>query len=160
MGANVLPHEQQVIGGAMLEKWDYCLRRLFVLKGQSLKAAIGYASRFSTVVGGYDVDPDPSFSVDRSLAPGAQSLLKTLTDPTLPPEERVDINKQIRRLDVSDWALILRAFSNWPFAPEVCSHLLVPSLSCWLSLVLTAFGVQDLLIHDTYNPTSRDAFLK
>jgi len=42
VGVNLLPHEQQIIGDAMLEKWDYCLRRLFVLKGQSLKAAIGY----------------------------------------------------------------------------------------------------------------------
>ena len=46
VAVNALPHEQQVIGDAMLEKWDYCLRRLFVLKGQSLKTAIGYASRF------------------------------------------------------------------------------------------------------------------
>ena len=44
VAVNVLPHEEQVIGKAMLEKWDYCLRRLFVLKGQSLKAAIGYVT--------------------------------------------------------------------------------------------------------------------
>jgi mitochondrial transcription factor 1 len=42
VGANILPHEEQVITAAMLEKWDFCLRRLFVLKKQSLKAAIGY----------------------------------------------------------------------------------------------------------------------
>jgi hypothetical protein len=42
VGVSVLPHEDQFIGGASLEKWDYCLRRLFVLKGQSLKVAIGY----------------------------------------------------------------------------------------------------------------------
>lgn len=53
------------------------------------------------------------------MAPGAQTLLKVLTDPKLPPEERVDVKKQIRRLDIRDWALILRAFNNWPFAPEV-----------------------------------------
>ena len=47
VGVNVLPHEEQVIGNDMLEKWDYCLRRLFVLKGQSLKTAIGYVRRFS-----------------------------------------------------------------------------------------------------------------
>jgi len=44
VGVNVLPHEEQIIGAAMLEKWDYCLRRLFVLKGQSLKTAIGCAT--------------------------------------------------------------------------------------------------------------------
>jgi len=42
LGVNVLPHEEQVIGTAMLEKWDYCLRKLFVLKGHTLKASIGY----------------------------------------------------------------------------------------------------------------------
>ena len=62
------------------------------------------------------------FFVGRSLAPGAQSLLKPLTDPSLPPHERVDIKKQIRGLDIKDWALILRAFNNWPFAPEVSKH--------------------------------------
>jgi transcription factor 1 len=41
VAVNVLPREEQVIGEAMLEKWDYCLRRLFVLKGQTLKTAIG-----------------------------------------------------------------------------------------------------------------------
>jgi len=101
VGANVLP---QVIVDAMLGKWDYCLR-LFVLKGQSLKTASGYASRFSIVCEGYNIDPDSSFSVDRSLAPGARSLLGPLTDPALPLEERDDI---------SHWPLILRAFNNWP----------------------------------------------
>ena len=48
VGVSVLPHEEQVIGTAMLEKWDYCLRRLFVLKGQSLKAAIGYVAFLNT----------------------------------------------------------------------------------------------------------------
>lgn len=42
VGVNILPHEEQVIGVSMLEKWDFCLRRLFVLKTQSLKIAIGY----------------------------------------------------------------------------------------------------------------------
>jgi len=64
--------------------------------------------------------------MNRSLAPGAQSLLKSLTDPNLPPEERVDIKKQIRRLDIKDWALILRAFNDWPFAPEVSNAIFPP----------------------------------
>jgi len=45
LGVNVLPHEEQLIGRGMLEKWDYCLRKLFVLKGQALKVAIGYVDR-------------------------------------------------------------------------------------------------------------------
>jgi transcription factor 1 len=59
------------------------------------------------------------------LAPGAQSLLKILTDPSLPAEERVDIKKLIRNMDIKDWALIIRAFDNWPFAPEV-SNIIPP----------------------------------
>ena len=56
MGVNVLPHEQQVIGKAMLEKWDYCLRRLYVLKGQDLKTAIGYAPRSPSICDGHNAD--------------------------------------------------------------------------------------------------------
>ena len=63
-----------------------------------------------------------AFLVGRSLAPGAQVLLKPLTDPSLPPEERLDIEKQIRRLNIKEWALIVRAFDSWPFAPEVRQH--------------------------------------
>jgi transcription factor 1 len=48
VGVSILPHEDQAIGVAMLEKWDYCLRRLFVLKGQSLKVAIGYVGSLSS----------------------------------------------------------------------------------------------------------------
>lgn len=75
----------------------------------------------------------------RSLAPGAQSLLRRLTDQELPPEERVDIKKQIRSLDIKDWALILRAFDNWPFAPEVNNTVVSspPPHSCALILVLS-----------------------
>lgn len=69
----------------------------------------------------YDVDLASSFMC-RSLAPGAQTLLKPLTNPDLPPEERVNIEKQIRRLGVKDWALILKAFNDWPFAPDVSEH--------------------------------------
>ena len=131
VGVNVLPNEEQVIGKAMLEKWDYCLRRLFVLKGQSLKTAIGYATFLGSLRRLHADLTLSSFSVDRSLAPGAQSLLKPLTDPSLPPGERVDIKKQIRQLDIKDWALILRAFNNWPFAPEVSSIILSSPSCCW-----------------------------
>ncbi|PCH43743.1 S-adenosyl-L-methionine-dependent methyltransferase [Wolfiporia cocos MD-104 SS10] len=91
---NIIPYEDQIIQIGNLDKWDYCLRRLFVLKSTSLKRAIS------------------------SLAPGAITLLKVLTDPNIPPHQHVDTNKTIRQLTVADWALILRAFSNWPFAPE------------------------------------------
>lgn len=74
------------------------------------------------------------------LAPGAASLIKTLTNPDLPVSEQVDIKKSIKTLEVRDWALLLKAFDEWPFAPEVISSLIPPpfgsdfvalSLTCW-----------------------------
>ena len=85
----------QVIDRGTLGQWDYVLRRLFVLKSTPLRKAIG------------------------SLAPGAEVLLDTLTDKELPPEERVDIRLKVKNLTLSDWALIVRAFDAWPFAPRV-----------------------------------------
>lgn len=55
----------------------------------------------------------------RSLAPGANVLIKPLTDESLPLEQRVDMAKQIRFLTLADWTLIERAFEAWPFAPKV-----------------------------------------
>ncbi|TFY81852.1 hypothetical protein EWM64_g2160 [Hericium alpestre] len=91
---NVTPLADQVIERGHLDTWDYVLRRLFVLKSTPLKGAIS------------------------SLAPGAEILLKTITDRNLPREQRVDIGKQVRKLDIADWALLVRAFETWPFAPE------------------------------------------
>lgn len=79
-----------------MNQWDYILRRLFVLKSTPLRKAIS------------------------SLAPGADVLLRNLTDKNLPPEQRVDIRLTVKQLTVSDWALIARAFDAWPFAPSVC----------------------------------------
>lgn len=57
-----------------------------------------------------------------SLAAGASVLLKPLTSEDVPPNERVDVTKRVKDLTVEDWALIIRAFGNWPFAPnaDVC----------------------------------------
>lgn len=43
VAAQIIPHEHQAIEKGRLEAWDYCLRKLFVLKGSPLKSAIGYA---------------------------------------------------------------------------------------------------------------------
>ncbi|KAI0000430.1 S-adenosyl-L-methionine-dependent methyltransferase [Russula vinacea] len=64
LAVNVVPHDEQVIEKGKLDQWDYILRRLFVLKSTPLRKAIS------------------------SLAPGAEVLLKSLTDKTLPPEQR------------------------------------------------------------------------
>ncbi|KAK7692605.1 hypothetical protein QCA50_004237 [Cerrena zonata] len=91
---NVVPYEQQLINIDEADHWDYVLRRLFVLKSTPLKKAIS------------------------NLAPGAQSLLKILTDVNLPLQERVNVDRKVKELSIKDWALIVRAFKNWPFAPD------------------------------------------
>lgn len=53
------------------------------------------------------------------LAPGAAALVKTIGNPKLPEDERVDVKKPIKALTVNDWAILLRAFDEWPFQPEV-----------------------------------------
>ncbi|KAI0320776.1 S-adenosyl-L-methionine-dependent methyltransferase [Amylostereum chailletii] len=94
VAATIVPHQTQLIDKGMLDKWDYILRRLFVQKSTPLRKSIS------------------------SLAPGAEVLLKTLTDPSLPPEQQVDVRQRNRDLSVADWALLFRAFHAWPFAPE------------------------------------------
>ncbi|KAH7914119.1 S-adenosyl-L-methionine-dependent methyltransferase [Hygrophoropsis aurantiaca] len=91
---NVTPLKRQLIEKGMLDKWDYCLRRLFVLKSTALKSAIGH------------------------LAPGASVLTQQLMDQSLPESQRMDTKKQIRRMSVEDWAAVVGAFDRWPFAPE------------------------------------------
>ncbi|KAL0956733.1 hypothetical protein HGRIS_002853 [Hohenbuehelia grisea] len=90
----ITPLAHQIITRKMLDKWDYCLRRLFVLKSQPLKQAIS------------------------SLAPGASVLLKKLDGTGVDPDDVVDITTPVRRLTVRDWSLIMKAFDEWPFAPE------------------------------------------
>ncbi|KAI0695531.1 S-adenosyl-L-methionine-dependent methyltransferase [Cytidiella melzeri] len=97
VAANVIPHEEQVIVPGLLDKWDYCLRRTFVRKGTPLKTAIS------------------------TLGPGAESLLAILTDKSLPANQRVDISTPVRELNIAQWALVIRAFNNWPFAPDTLS---------------------------------------
>lgn len=91
---NTVPYAEQVIAPHLLDAWDYCLRKLFVLKSTPLNKAIS------------------------ALGPGADSLLRVLTAKDLPPEQRVDVTQKVRDMSVSDWALLIRAFDNWPFAPE------------------------------------------
>jgi len=91
---NIIPHAEQLVEKGKMEIWDYILRKLFIVKAKPLKNGMSF------------------------LAPGANSLLKMLTDPSLPPEQRVDTSLSPRQLTIADWALIARAFDNWPFAPE------------------------------------------
>jgi len=77
-----------------IDKWDYILRRLFVLKTSELRKALP------------------------SLAPGATILTTYISGPDVPPEDAVDIRKRITDLTVTDWSRLVKAFERWPFAPE------------------------------------------
>ncbi|PFH52092.1 hypothetical protein AMATHDRAFT_39801 [Amanita thiersii Skay4041] len=91
---NTYPLEDQAIKKGQLDYWDFCLRRLFVLKATSLAKAIP------------------------PLAPGAQTLIKMVTDPDLPLSETLNIEKAPRSLTVEEWKILVKAFHEWPFAPE------------------------------------------
>ncbi|KAF9038289.1 S-adenosyl-L-methionine-dependent methyltransferase [Hymenopellis radicata] len=88
------PHANELIRPDLLDKWDYCLRRMFVLKAQSVSRGLSL------------------------LGANGESLGKKLHDPSLPPDEYIDPDTKLRELTVQDWALIVKAFDNWPFAPE------------------------------------------
>ncbi|KAI0081915.1 S-adenosyl-L-methionine-dependent methyltransferase [Panus rudis PR-1116 ss-1] len=94
LALTIVPNAEQIIPEGSLEIWDYVLRRLFAQKSTSLKDAL------------------------KHLAPGATSLLKTLTSPDVPPEERVNVDLRIKDLDLKDWTLVVRAFVAWPFKPD------------------------------------------
>ncbi|KAK7057213.1 glycoside hydrolase family 63 protein, partial [Favolaschia claudopus] len=82
---NISPLEHQVIQPGLLDKWDYCLRHLYVNRATAIKQALPY------------------------LAPNAVTLLKGTT---------IDPKKPVRELAIDEWAQLVTAFHNWPFAPE------------------------------------------
>ncbi|KAF8422787.1 S-adenosyl-L-methionine-dependent methyltransferase [Boletus edulis BED1] len=86
------PLLEQAIEKGLLDKWDYCLRKLFVLRSTPLKRAISH------------------------LAPGASTLLATLAQGS--GHHSVDTSKRMRELSVQDWAALVQAFHAWPFAPD------------------------------------------
>ncbi|RDB16929.1 Mitochondrial transcription factor 1 [Hypsizygus marmoreus] len=90
----IIPKEKQLIKKGDMDAWDYCLRHLFVRKATALSVALP------------------------GLAPGAQTLVKKITDPNLPESERVDVRKRVRTLTADEWALVAKAFNDWPFAPS------------------------------------------
>ena len=109
-----------MIAPGQLDEWDYVLRRLFVLKASTLQKSLRFVSRL----------PHLDDFVERypsSLSSGAAILKKVLSDPLLPENEQVQLSKTIKQLSIADWALIMRAFSNWPFKPSVkldfCTHI-------------------------------------
>ncbi|KAI6138384.1 hypothetical protein BKA82DRAFT_4237445 [Pisolithus tinctorius] len=100
------PLKRQIIEKGMLDKWDYCPRKLFVLKSKKLERAIGHS------------------------APGSTALLSYLTDLTLPADHpaRADVLKLIHKMETTDWAALVRASNAWPFALE---DLLITESFSW-----------------------------
>ncbi|KAG8734475.1 Mitochondrial transcription factor 1 [Ceratobasidium sp. 414] len=78
-----------------LDKWDYVVRQLFVLKSTPLEKAI------------------------QNLGAGAAILLSKLTGPDVPEERRVNAKMAVNALSVRDFARIVEEFDRWPFAPDV-----------------------------------------
>lgn len=78
-----------------LEKWDYVLRQLFILKSTPLEKAI------------------------QNLGAGASILLSKLTGPDVPEDRRVDIKSPINALTRQELARVVEEFDKWPFAPDV-----------------------------------------
>jgi len=89
-----IPLKDQIIKPGDLDYWDYCLRKLFVQKATALDKCISL------------------------LGPGGKNLLPKLNDKKLPAMERLDTKKTPRSLDLKEWALVVRAFKEWPFRPE------------------------------------------
>ncbi|KAF8481486.1 S-adenosyl-L-methionine-dependent methyltransferase [Gautieria morchelliformis] len=103
ISATFLPLQNQVthadeclmIQPTMLDKWDYCLRRLFVLKTAQLRKALP------------------------SLAPGANNMMQYLEGHGVSPDDQLDTKLSVNELTVGHWARIVRAFDKWPFAPDM-----------------------------------------
>ncbi|KAJ7096344.1 S-adenosyl-L-methionine-dependent methyltransferase [Mycena epipterygia] len=91
---NVTPLEYQAIRPGLLHKWDYCLRHLYVNRATPIKNALPY------------------------LAPNAQTLLKKIAMPGGAEDHRINPKTPVREMTVKDWAVLVKAFDEWPFAPE------------------------------------------
>ncbi|GJJ06511.1 hypothetical protein Clacol_000703 [Clathrus columnatus] len=94
VASTFMPLPEQHIGSDALDEWDYCLRRLYVLKNTTLDKAVS------------------------SLAPGAHNLLASINK-NLPAEQHINVKAKVNELSVKDWATLVKAFKEWPFAPDV-----------------------------------------
>ncbi|KAG9312882.1 S-adenosyl-L-methionine-dependent methyltransferase [Chiua virens] len=99
VAVTMCPLPEQAIEKSLIDKWDFCLRKLFVLKSTPLDRAISH------------------------LAPGASTLLTMLANDHAAGHHSFDASKPVREMNVQDWASLVRAFHSWPFAPDI--HFLV-----------------------------------
>ncbi|CCO35863.1 hypothetical protein BN14_09984 [Rhizoctonia solani AG-1 IB] len=87
--------ETQPDARVTLDKWDYVLRQLFILKSTPLEKAI------------------------QNLGPGAAILLSKLTGPDIPDSRKVNTKQPVNALSLYDFARVVEEFHKWPFAPNV-----------------------------------------
>jgi len=88
LAVTMIPKKDRIIDGDAIEKWDYILRHLFVLKKSTIAKALP------------------------SLAPGAGVLLKNPLLKDMNPKSRIS------DLTTDDWSRLIQAFEEWPFAPQ------------------------------------------
>ncbi|EAU91159.1 hypothetical protein CC1G_03327 [Coprinopsis cinerea okayama7 len=94
LALRIMALDEPLIKPKTLETWDYVTRKLFISKATPVSKSI------------------------QTLAPGANAILKYLTDPDLPAEQQLDVSKRPQELTVHEWALIVNAFDKWPFRPK------------------------------------------
>ncbi|KAF8706875.1 S-adenosyl-L-methionine-dependent methyltransferase, partial [Rhizoctonia solani] len=95
-----------------LDKWDYVLRQLFILKSTPLEKAIQYVIT--------PVDPASFVHLQsRNLGPGAAILLSKLTGPEVPESQKVNTKQPINAMSLRDFARVVEEFHKWPFAPDI-----------------------------------------
>ncbi|GAB1523583.1 hypothetical protein RhiTH_006733 [Rhizoctonia solani] len=95
-----------------LDKWDYVLRQLFILKSTPLEKAIQYVIT--------PVDPASFVHLkSRNLGPGAAILLSKLTGPEVPESQKVNTKQPINAMSLRDFARVVEEFHKWPFAPDI-----------------------------------------
>ncbi|KJA15687.1 hypothetical protein HYPSUDRAFT_207691 [Hypholoma sublateritium FD-334 SS-4] len=86
-------HLHFMIPPGELDLWDYCLRKLFVLRATPLSESM------------------------LTLGSGRRNLIPKMTDPSLPAEQRVDMSRSPRTLEMREWQIHVNTFKKWPFRP-------------------------------------------
>ncbi|KJA20076.1 hypothetical protein HYPSUDRAFT_43714 [Hypholoma sublateritium FD-334 SS-4] len=89
----IVPMAEQMIPPGDLDLWDYCLRKLFVLRATPLSESM------------------------LTLGSGGRNLIPKMTDPSLPAEQRVDVSRSPRTLEMREWQILVNTFKKWPFRP-------------------------------------------
>lgn len=90
---------------------------MFVLKSTPLKKSLRYVTLISHLTTMLSLQC--AYLLLSALGPGAAKLVDVLSNPELPEDQRLNCSKVSRELTADEWALVVKAFDEWPFAPEV-----------------------------------------